>query len=177
MQQRNVIVSVVLIAGVLLGAYGLGLLIRQARTGSGTPAPQVTAEPNDATPTEPPVPNPRIGRAKPKPTAEQLAAAKQERAEDLAEAENLTEAERQERRDALRAQLRTGTRTPGRVPHLSPEEFEKVRERWSQMSEEEKAAYRAAIRGLRPVAPNERIVPTGPTPEPNAPVHDSEPNG
>jgi hypothetical protein len=178
MFQRKGIVSVVLIAGVLLGAYGLGLLIRQARTGGETFAPQGTAESNDSASTEPQVPNPRIGRAKP--TPEPLAAAKQEKAEELVEVENLTEAERQERREALGAQLRTGSRQPGRVPHLSPQELEEIRERWPQMSEEERAAYRAAIRGLHPAAPNERTttaLPSDPAVEPNAGGANSEPNG
>ncbi len=102
---------------------------------------------------------PRIGRAKPKPTPEQLAAEKEQRAEQLAQAENLTEQQKQERRDALRAQLSVGKRQPGRLPHLSPEELKDIREKWPQMSEEERQAYRAKMRGGRSGPQQRAIVP------------------
>jgi hypothetical protein len=127
-----------------------------------------------------PVPNPQIGRAKPELTPEQLVAAKEQKANELAEVENLTDAQRQQRRDALRAQMRTGNRPGGRLPHLSPEQLKEISEKWSQMSEEEKQAYRAAMQGMRPASPGDLTAPAGPTEpsaEPNAAGQDSEPNG
>ena len=171
MNQRNFVVSLVLVAVVLAGAYGLGLLIRQARLGDREATPPVVAEPNDAIAPERLAPNSRIGRAKPKPTPEQLAAAKQQKAEELATVDNLTEEQRQQRRDALRAQMRTGSRGPGRLPHLSPEELKDISERWPQMSEQERLAYRAAMRRMRPVSPSDANAPTDSaerTAEPNA---------
>ena len=163
MKQGNVVVSLVLIAVVLGAAYGLGLLIRQARTGKSEPAPPA-AEPNEIANLEKLVPGRRSAESKPKPTPEQLAAAKQEKAEQLAEVGALTEQQKQERREALREQLRTSGREPGRLSHLSPEEREELRQKWPQMSMEERAAVFAAMSGRpRTASPNDVNAP-----EPNA---------
>jgi len=172
MKQGNIVVSFILIAIVLGAAYGLGLLIRQARTGRSEPAPPAV-EPNEIANLEKLVPGRRSAESKPKPTPEQLAAAKQEKAEQLAEVGALTEEQKQQRREALREQLRTSGKEPGRLPHLSPEELEELRQKWPQMSEEERAAVRAAMSGRRrPVrprtaSPNDVNAPA-PKPEPNA---------
>lgn len=172
MKQGNIVVSLILVAIVLGAAYGLGLLIRQARTGRSEPAPPA-AEPNGIANLEKLVPGRRSAQSKPKPTPEQLAAEKQRKAEELAEVGALTEQQRQERREALRAQLRTASQRPERLPHLSPEELEELRQKWPQMSEEERAAVRAAMSGRRrPVrprtaAPND-VNTSAPQSEPNA---------
>lgn len=149
MKQGNIVVSLVCVAIVLGAAYGLGLLIRQARTGTSEPAPPVAAEPNEIANLEKLVPGRRSAQSKPKPTPELLAAEKQQKAEELAEVGALTEQQKQERREALRAQLRTSSQKPERLPHLSPEELEELRQKWPQMSEEERAAVRAAMSGRR----------------------------
>jgi hypothetical protein len=172
MKQRNIVVSLVLVAVVLLAAYGLGLLIRQARLGDRESPQQVAAEPNDMANLEKLAPGRRSGQSKPKPTAEQLAAAKQEKAEQLAEVSNLTEQQRQERRETLRAQLRTPSPEPRRLPHLSPEQLQELRQRWPQMSEQERSAYRAAMSGRRPVGP----LPIASPNDANTPAQKSEPN-
>ncbi len=173
MKQGNVVVTVILVAAVLLAACGLGLLIRQARTGSSPPPQtQTVAEPNVAAPVETPTSNRRFAQRRGEPTPEQLAAAKQQRAEELAEVAGLTEEERQQRLDALRAQLRRQDREPTRVPHLSPEELEEISRKWPQMTEEERQAFRLALSRTRPaagrrvVSPAEANVPSGA--EPNA---------
>ncbi len=174
MKQGNLVVSGVLVAGVLLGAYGLGLLIRHARLGDREPQAQPVAEANDVATSETPGPGPKIGRAKPEPTPEELAAAKQQKAAALSKVENLTEQQRQERRDALRAQLRTRRPQPGGLPHLSPEELKDIREKWPQMSEEERQAYRAKMREVRPArrpamaSPADGNAPAAGAAEPNA---------
>lgn len=159
MKQGNLVVSLILIVAILLGAYGLGLLIRQARMGDRQPPTQPVAEVNDPAALQRLKSEPRIGRAKPEPTPEELAAAKQQRAEKLSEAENLTDQQRQERRDALRAQLRSQTQRLGQLPHLSPEELKDIREKWPQMSEEERQAYRAQMRGTRSAPARRAVVP------------------
>ncbi len=167
MKQGNIVVSLVLIAVVLGAAYGLGLLIRQARTGKSEPAPPA-AGPNEIANIEKLVPGRRSAQSKPAPTPEQLAAAKQEKAEQLAEVDNLTEEQKQERREALREQLRTSGREPGRLSHLSPEELEELRQKWPQMSMEERAAVFAAMSGRpRTASPNDVNALTA-KPEPNA---------
>ncbi len=168
MKQGNIVVSLVCVAIVLGAAYGLGLLIRQARTGTSEPAPPVAAEPNEIANLEKLVPGRRSAQSKPAPTPEQLAAAKQEKAEQLAEAGALTEEQKQQRREALREQLRTSGREPGRLSHLSPEELEELRQKWPQMSMEERAAVFAAMSGRpRTASPNDVNAPTA-KPEPNA---------
>ena len=147
MKQGNHVVSLVLMVAVLAGAYGLGLVIRHARTGDRQSQP--VAEANDVAAMPKLESGPRIGQAKPKPTPEQLAAEKEQRAEKL------TEQQTQERR----AQLGVGKRQPGRLPHLSPEELKDIREKWPQMSEEERQAYRAKMRGARSVPQQRAIVP------------------
>lgn len=168
MRQGNVVVTVVLIVAVLLAACGLGLLIRQARMGSSPPAQTpMVAEPNVPAPLETPTSNRRFAQRKSEPTPEQLAAAKQQRAEELAEFAELTEEERQQRRDALRAQLRRQDREPARLAHLSPEELEEISRKWPQMTEQERQAFRLALSRTRPVVvPAEANVPSGA--EPNA---------
>lgn len=174
MKQGNLVVSLVFAAAVLGAAYGVGLLIRQARMGDREPQAQPVAEANDVATPETLRSEPRIGRANPKPTPEQLAAARQQKAEELSQVENLTEQQKQERRDAIRAQLSTQSRQPGRLPHLSPEELKDIREKWPQMSEEERLAYRAKMRGMRSAPPRPAASPrdvnegTNQTAEPNA---------
>jgi hypothetical protein len=172
MKQRSVVVSLILVAVVLLAAYGLGLLIRQARLGDSEPASPPAAEPNDIAKLEKLVPGRRSGQSKPKPTPEQLAAAKQQRAGELAEAGTLTEEQKQERREALRAQLRTASQEPGRLPHLSPEELEELGQKWPQMSEEERIAYRAAMSEKRPA----RLPRIASPNDANEPAQKAEPN-
>ncbi len=157
MKQGNLVVSLVLAVAILAGAYGLGLVIRHARTGDWQSQPVAEANAVAAMPKL--QSEPRIGRAKPEPTPEPLAAEKEQEAEQLAQAEDLTEQQKQERREALRAELSVGKRQPGRLPHLSPEELKDIREKWPQMSEEERQAYRAKMRGARSVPPQRAIVP------------------
>ncbi len=150
MKQGNVVVTGVLVVAVLLAACGLGLLIRQARMGDAKPQPQpqVVAEPNVAPTVDVPASSRLMTQRRSDPTPEELAAVQQQRAEERAAVAELTEEQRQERRDALRAQLRTQSRQPGQVPHLSPQQLQEISRRWPEMSEQEKQAFRAMLSGM-----------------------------
>ena len=153
MKQASVVASVILVAAVLLAAYAIGRLIRQARLDIPETPAQRVVEPNDFD-------DPNIANAsrqadskRKEPTPEERAKIKQERLEKLAEKSTMTEEEKEQYRNEMRLQLlaRGKDREPGQVPRLSPEELAEVSERWPAMSDEEKAAFRARIRGRQRV--------------------------
>lgn len=151
MKQSSVIATVILAAAVLLAAYAIGRLIRQARLDE--PPPQAVAEPNDANEAEAVMMSRRINRTRREMTAEEKARIKQERAEALAQRDDLTDEEKQKLRDDLRETLRVRGGAPGQVPQLSPEQLKSLSKQWPQMTEAEreqaKAAFRARMRSGR----------------------------
>ena len=153
MKQGNTFVTAILAAAVLLAACGIGLLIRPVRLGRLDPPSEPVAE--SAVMALPEAP-----------------AANQPKAEELAEVGGLTEEQSPQRHDAPRAQLRSQRREPGRVPHLSPEELDEISRKWSQMTEEERQAFRSALSRTRSANRPERTVPADAnvpaTNEPNA---------
>lgn len=149
MKRASVVASVILAGAVLLAAYAIGRLIRQARLDVPETPAQRVVEPNDFNTPEAMTANRRINQKRKDPTPEELAREKQARAKKLAEMSNLTEEEKQQVRDEIRLGLRSKRREPGQVPQLSPEDLAEVKQRWPEMSEEEKAAFRARIRGPR----------------------------
>ena len=151
MKQANIVASVILAAAVLLAAYAIGRLIRQARISRPEPQPQVVAEPNDANDRDAVTAGRRINRRRKELTPEEKAALQAERAAKLEQAKNRTEEDKLKLRDEMRQQLRTKRRERGGVPRLSPEELASISRRWPTMTEEEKAAFRARMQGHEPV--------------------------
>lgn len=179
MKQASVVATVILAAAVLLGAYAIGRLIRQARLGEATPTSREVVAPNDVNQADAVMMSRRINQTRPELTQEDKARIKQERAEKLEQMNNLTDEEKAKLRDETRRELRVRDAGPGRVPQLSPEDLEELRQRWPTMSDEERAAFRAKMRGRRPraarvsgSAPNEtaadQTAPEAQTVEPNA---------
>jgi len=147
MKHLNVIASVILAAAVLLAAYAIGRLVRQARIVAPEPQPQLVAEPDEPNDQEAVIASRRIAQGRKEPTPEERAKIKEARAEKLAQMSNLTDEEKLQLRDEWREQLRSRRGEPGRVPRLSPEELEQISQRWHEMSDEEKQAFRARMRG------------------------------
>jgi len=172
MKQANVIASVILAAAVLLAAYAIGRLIRQARLDVPETSPGQVVEPNDSKdPNIAEVGRPALARRN-KTTPEDRARVKETRAQELARHASMTEEEKAKYRDETLEEMRSRrSKTPGQVPHLSPDELA----RWAQMSDEEKAALRARLQGGRrerpveaPVEANQPSTRQTATPEPNA---------
>jgi len=153
MKHFNVIASVILAAAVLLAAYAIGRLIRQSRMDR--PAPQTTpvASPNDVHELQAVRPGPRGKPAPARATQEERAQLKEQRAAELAEMQKLTDEQKMQKRDQWREQLRSKRGSPKRVPHLSPQEFAEIKQRLSEMSEEEQRAFLARMRAGKPTAP------------------------
>ena len=150
MKQVNIISTIILAVAVLVAAYAIGLLVRQARMDAPEAKP-VAVEPNDANVADAVAASRRIGQRAAPATPQEKAQAKEERAGKVADANELTAEEKSERRDALHEQLRTGGGGPGQIPRLSPEELAKVKD----MSEEERRAFRAKLSPRRQVTPAE----------------------
>ena len=149
MKQASVVASVILAAAILVTAYAIGLLIKQARLDVPETSAQRVVDPNDFI-----GPNAvnahRQARPKvAKPTLEERAKTKEERLEQLAQRSDMTEEEKQQAREELRRQMlaKRKDRAPGRVPRLSPDQLAEVRERWPNMSDEEKEAFRKEVQG------------------------------
>ena len=157
MKQVNVISTVILAAAVLVAAYAIGLLVRQAQMDAPGAKP-VAVEPNDANVPDA-VAASRMGQRTAPATPEDKAQAKEEPAGKVAEANEPTAEEESERQDDLREQARTGRGGPGQIPRLSPEELAKVKE----MSEEERRAFRAKLTASGQVTP----APAGVVADPN----------
>ncbi|UCD49648.1 MAG: hypothetical protein JSW27_19210 [Phycisphaerales bacterium] len=189
MKQASVVATVILAVAVLLAAYAIGRLIRQARLDEPPAPPQQVAESNDANEAEAVMIIRLVNRTRQELTPEERARIKEERAERLAQTNNLTDEEKQKLRDDIRQKLRARGGTAGQIPQLAPEELEALARRWPEMSEEEreqaKAAFRArmqaqrsaglrqpaTMQGERPPAPNAPAKEAGaetPTAEPNA---------
>ena len=180
MKQANVFSTIILVAAVLVAAYAVGLLIRQARME--TPAlEQVAGEPNDPNGPEAVGAGRRIGQRREPPTEEERAKAQEERAEKLAEVSDLTDEEKQQRLEAMREQFRSGRSSQGGVTRLSPDEQAKLKD----MTEEEQRAFRARLQARRRARPSQPPVPAEagtspaetPASDPNSVAGPSDPNG
>jgi membrane-associated HD superfamily phosphohydrolase len=182
MKQANVIASVLLAAAVLLAAYAIGRLVKQARLDVPETPAQRVVEPNDFNDQN--IAN-ASRRARPKrqePTLEERAKAKEERREQLAQRSDMTEEEKEQYRDQMRQRLlsKRKNREPGQIPRLSPEELAG----WSDMSDEEKAALRAKIQGRlrrrqrapRTVTDPNQSSPGGTADQPDGGTKTSDPN-
>jgi hypothetical protein len=109
MKHLGVLVFVIGAAAVLVAAYAVGLLVRQARMPDVEPPSQEMAEPNTVTSEDALAANRRIGRRSGELTEEEKAAARRQRAEELAGMQNLTEEEKQQFRDKISRQFTRGT--------------------------------------------------------------------
>ncbi|MBN1361282.1 MAG: hypothetical protein JW993_11850 [Sedimentisphaerales bacterium] len=105
MKHLNIVVFVIVAAAILVAAYGVGLLVRQARTPEAAPSSPDVAEPNaPARPEAPVVGPPGTGGSRTL-TPEQRAALKQKRAEAIADMNDATEGEKQQFREQIRDQV------------------------------------------------------------------------
>jgi hypothetical protein len=101
MRISNTIVSAIVIVAILVSAYGLGLLIRQARLGAGRGQPPV--ENRDATVARPPAVVPRgPGTGD---TAQARAKLKDQRALDIEKMNSLTAEQKEKFRSQVRKQV------------------------------------------------------------------------
>jgi hypothetical protein len=105
MKVSNTVVSVVVVAAVLIFAYGVGLLIRQARTGSPQSKP---AQVKDTASPQRPGP----GAARTNDTPEERLRLKEEKAKAIEKASAQTDEEKQKLRDQVIKQV--GGRRGGR---------------------------------------------------------------
>lgn len=115
MKVSNTVVSVVIIAAVLIFAYGVGMLIRQTRTG-GSRAPLPIQTKDAASPTRP---GPTAARTKD--TPEERLRLKEEKAKAIEKMSLRTDEEKEKLRDQVIKQV--GGRRGGRKrPGLAPQE-------------------------------------------------------
>jgi hypothetical protein len=121
MKLANTVVSVLVIAAVLVFAYGVGLLVRQARTG-GSRSPSSVAEANDAAAAR------RMtmsshgpGASRTKDVPEERTRLREEKAKTLEKMNSMTEEEKEKFRNQVRRQV-GGRRGSKGVSNLSPEE-------------------------------------------------------
>ncbi len=111
MKVSNTVVSVIVIVAILVSAYALGLLIRQARTGRARV--QAPAEANGvARPTEVASRGPGEGRTKD--TPEERAKIKDQKAQAIEKMNAMTPEQKQKFREQIRKQV--GGRQPGTGP-------------------------------------------------------------
>ncbi|MEN6335284.1 MAG: hypothetical protein ABFE01_13625 [Phycisphaerales bacterium] len=102
MKSSNTIVTVVVIAAVLIAAYGVGLLIHQARTGN-TQAPAPTSVNDVRTAQEAARPGPGGGQKKD--TLEMRQKLSEERAKKIEEMKNASPEEKAKFREQIREQV------------------------------------------------------------------------
>ena len=144
MKHANTIVFVIVTAAVLLTAYGVGLLIRQARMQHVGSDQHAAAAPNDTASGPAVADDYGPGRGRRQRLAEKdPAQVKQERAEMLEKMSNLTEAEQEQFRQQVRQQFSSSGR--GSAADLERERRQQMFQKWQSMSQEEKDAFRAQM--------------------------------
>jgi hypothetical protein len=175
MKHMNTIVSVIIAAAILVAAYGVGLLVRHARTPSGQ------HERAAVMPTESPAAiKARIAQQLPGGSARggdsKLSAEVEQKNRQMLE--KMTD---EEKRRFTEEQVRShfSGAGKGRYRNMSPEEREKMQQKWQRMSEEQKRLLDARTVGSGPApgVPPQPAAGAGsaPTPQKSAPGG-SEPN-
>lgn len=174
MKLSETIVSIIGTAVVLAGAFAIGLGIREVRSRRARVEPKVTAEPDREQIDEKPAPGPEGRQAFQDLSPEERAKRREEREKMKEKMANMSE----EEKEKFRAQMgekfgavRRGDRR--RAPDLSPgqrarraAEWEKMREKWESMSEEEREEFRARMRERSGSGqPGDRQRRRGPSPE------------
>jgi len=171
MKQMNVVVSIVLVAAVLIAAYAVGLLVKQSRTAEpNAPQEQQVAEPNETSQAEPPdtenLPKTRISQSKL--SEEERAKIKAERAARLADANDMTEEEKAQRKDEIRDRLLRRSDTSGLpIKEMTAADKAWVREHWSELTPEQRDTVTKLVQKLKAM---QRAA------DANAPVGPNEPN-
>lgn len=179
MKQSSILVSVILVAAVLIAAYAVGLLVKQARTPEPEPqAPQVS-QPNAAPAPDSLVVAPQTRPGRTEPTMEERAKIKEERMKQIAEANDLTEEQKAQRRDELRDRLvRRIRRNPN--SEITDEEKTWIRQHWSELSARQRETFNRRLQGqVKQSGASDANVPLSDSPvsEPNASEEASDPNG
>jgi len=149
----NTIIVVIICGAVLVAAVGIGFYIRQARL------QRATAEPNDSATVdgeENPskfLPGQGLAGRRRQLSPEQRAQRKQQREEIIKKMENMSEQEKEQFLAQMRERFGARRRGPERSQSLSEDEinelrqqFEGLRERWRNMSEQEREEVRARLR-------------------------------
>lgn len=139
MKYFSTVATGIVAVAVLLAAYAVGLLIRQARIRGFQPQGQAVAAPNDTAAAKAAVESHGPG-----PEKVQRDETKEEEADVPEKTSNL--AEEGKGPSGARGRDRLGGKGGrGRFANLPPEEREKMRLKWQDMSEEERQAYRAKM--------------------------------
>jgi hypothetical protein len=154
MKLSGTMVSIIGAAVVLAGAFAIGLGIREVRARRARVEPEVTAEPAREQVDEKPAPGPGGRQAFQDLSPEERAKRREGREQMMKKMANVSEEEREKFRAQLGERFGAMRRGDGqRPPDLSPgqrarraEEWEKVRDKWESMSEQEKEEFRAKIR-------------------------------
>jgi hypothetical protein len=154
MKLSGTIVSVIGAAVVLAGAFAIGLGIREVRARRARVEPKVTAEPDREQIDKKPAPDRKGRQAFQDLSPEDQAKRREEREKMMKKMANMSEEEREKFRAQMGERFGAVRRGDGRrPPDLSPgqrarraAEWEKVREKWDSMSEQEKEQFRAKMR-------------------------------
>jgi hypothetical protein len=150
MKRMNIVISIIIAAAVLVAAYGVGLVVRHARTQSRQPVPATVGE-SPAT-VKAMVERQRPGGKAGRPVDANMAAqTKAEREQMIEKMKNMT---KEEKRRFMDEQVGKQFGTPGAkrpLRELSPEERDKIVAHGKIMSAEEEKAFEAQ-KGVSPTA-------------------------
>jgi hypothetical protein len=154
MKLSGTIVSIIGAVAVLAGAFAIGLGIREVRTRRARVEPKVTVEPDREQVDEKPAPGPGGKQAVRDLSPEQRAKRRQEQEKMMKKMANMSEEEKEKFKAQLGERFGAMRRGDGRrQPDLSPgqrarraAEWEKMREKWESMSEQEKEQFKARMR-------------------------------
>ena len=143
MKFAETIVSIIIMAAVLLSAYAVGLVIREVRTGTVAPQPQIVAEANDVA-TAPQVAALAGGSTGQTTDVSTQAVEVNEPMRTSAKPDQSSPKKDGPFRDGAyrRADGRRGGNT---LRALSPREREQMRRRWESMSDEQKQEFKARM--------------------------------
>ncbi len=153
MKSSHRVVSIGIIAAAVLASCAVGLLVHWARQSH----PRRERDSDAGVRASLPKP----GGERKTATPEEMAKQREERAQILAKMNSLTDEQKEQFRSLVRDQFTAPTKRP--VPNLSPEERERIRQKWESMSEEERQAWKtrmeAQFRAARRPAGSPRTVP------------------
>jgi hypothetical protein len=145
MKHANAIVFVIVAAAVLVAAYAIGLLVRQARVPHTGPDERVAATPNEVAVTGAGSDRYGPGRGRRRDLAQgQPTVTAQEQTEMLERMSNLTEEEQEEFRQQIRQRFSPGGRR-SQENELAAKRRAQMYEKWQSMSEAEREAFRAQM--------------------------------
>jgi hypothetical protein len=154
MKLSGTIVSIIGAVVVLAGAFAIGLGVREVRSRRATTEPKKTVEPDQGLVDKKPAPRPEGAEAFQDLSPEERAKRREEREKMMKEMANMSEEEKEKFRAEMGERFGAMRRGDGRrPPDLSPgqrarraAEWEKVKDRWESMSEQEKEEFRARMR-------------------------------